>query len=161
MILSMRALLVAGCPCVVTAIAAAQPKPRPVGIIDGIVTDSNLIALGQANVSVLGSTLKVETGDDGRFRVLQVPAGEYILIVRRLGFHPASSVVEVRDNDVTRLTFTLERLIPTLDTTRIVEHYVSPRLTDYESRRRSSVGGQYITATDIARRGSAYLADHL
>ena len=66
-------------------------KKRPVvmaglGVIDGIVTATLLRPLGAADVSVVGVGARVVTEAGGRFRFLQVPAGQYLLVVRRIGF---------------------------------------------------------------------------
>ena len=154
-----RTLLAAVCLSLTVGRAAAQSKPPAAGIIDGLVTDTSLVALSQASVSMFGSTVKVETGADGRFRVLQVPAGDYIMIVKRVGFRPASSVIAVRDNEEARVTFSLERVPPELDTVRVTTRHMSGRLADFEERRKNNVGGQFLTQDDIERRHVAYATE--
>ena len=98
--------------------AHAQSRPAR-GVIDGVVTDTNLVSLADATVSILGSTFKVVTGANGKFTILEVPAGRYILMVRRLGFAPVSSTVQVDAGETLRASFALERLVTSLDTVKV------------------------------------------
>src|SRR5687767_1195550 len=45
------------------------------GTIEGSVTDTTLRPLTSAEVSIVGVGTRVTTSDNGRFRILQVPAG--------------------------------------------------------------------------------------
>src|SRR6478609_5534790 len=65
------------------------------GIIDGVVSDTGLVPLQAAFVSILGTNIRVGTGPNGRFRITQVPEGRYLVIVKRVGYRPASDVVDV------------------------------------------------------------------
>src|SRR5215212_5065978 len=78
---------------------AQPPAPRRVGTIDGIVSDTNLVPLQAAFVSVLGTKLRVGTGPNGRFRITKVPAGQYLVIVKRIGYRPTSAVIDVPATD--------------------------------------------------------------
>src|ERR1019366_8200334 len=78
--------------------AAAQATSRP-GVIDGVVTDSALAPRGDATVAFLGSALRVVTGPNGRFRVRDMKPGEYILLVRRIGFTATSVTVQLAAGD--------------------------------------------------------------
>ena len=82
---------------------------RSAGTIDGVVSDTNLVPLRGAFVSILGTKIRVGTGPNGRFRIVDVPAGQYLVIVRRGGYHPTSAVIEVPTTDTLRLSYTLTR----------------------------------------------------
>ncbi len=100
------------------------------------------------------------TGENGRFRMMQVPPGQYLLVVRRIGFAPTSGIIEVRDNDTLRLTYSLTRSNSVLDTLRVRERRVGIRMLGFEKRR--LVGqGQFITQDEIDRRGSREVSDYL
>jgi hypothetical protein len=91
----------------------AQTRPVP-GTIDGVVTDTSLLPLPDARASILGTSLQVVTGESGRFRILAVPPGHYILIVRRLGFTPTSASLQVAGGDTLRMSFALLRSMTAL-----------------------------------------------
>src|SRR5690242_17177513 len=88
---------------------AARGVPnRVLGTIDGIVSDTGLVPLQGAFVTVFGSNLRVGTGPNGRFRINKIPAGQYLLMVKRFGYRPASAVIQVPETDTLRLSYTLE-----------------------------------------------------
>jgi hypothetical protein len=144
----------------------AQDKEREtgklgaLGVIDGVVTDTILQPLGSADVSVVGAGARVVTGENGRFRMLQVPPGQYLLVVRRVGFSPTSGIIEVPAGDTLRLAYTLTRSGNMLDTVRVKERRVTLRMLEFEQRRVQGVG-QFITREDIERRGSLQTSDFL
>ncbi len=146
---------------------AAQEAEKPralsqagIGTIDGVVTDTLLTPLGAADVSVVGVGARVVTSENGRFRILQVPAGQYLLVVRRIGFAPTSGIIEVPANDTLRLSYILARTTNLLDTIRVRETRVSMRMLEFENRRRQGQG-QYVTQEDIDRRGSLQTSDFM
>ena len=116
------------------------------GVIDGIVTDSAVAPLGDVTVSILGSSIRVVTGSDGRFRVRDLTPGSYTLIARRIGFEAGALRVDLSPSDTIRSSFALQRLATALDTIRV--H--SRDLTGFAWRRSLNVG-QFITAADIER----------
>lgn len=145
------------------AAQGATRKPTPmagIGVIDGIVTDTLLRPLGAADVSVVGVGARVVTEESGRFRFLQVPAGQYLLVVRRIGFAPTSGIIEVPASDTLRLSYTLARTTNLLDTIKVKETRISMRMLEFEQRRRAGIG-QFITQEQIEKRGSMQTADYL
>jgi hypothetical protein len=129
-------------------------------VIDGVVTDTLLQPLGAADVSVVGIGARVVTGENGRFRMLQVPAGQYLLVVRRIGFAPTSGIIEVAPADTLRLAYTLLRSANLIDTVRIRDRRITMRMLDFERRRQEGVG-QFVTQEEIERRGSLQTSDFL
>jgi len=129
-------------------------------VIDGTVTDTLLLPLGAADVSVVGIGARVVTGDNGRFRMLQVPAGQYLLVVRRIGYAPTSGIIDVRPSDTLRLAYTLVRSANLMDTVRVTGRRVTMRMRDFEKRRLEGVG-QFVTQEEIERRGSLQTSDFL
>ncbi len=142
---------------------AAQEAVRQVslyGVVDGVVTDTLLRPLGAADVSVVGIGARVVTSENGRFRLLQVPPGQYLLVVRRIGFAPTSGIVEVPADDTLRLAYALIRSGNMLDTVRVKERRVTMRMLEFETRRRQAQG-QFVTQEEIERRGSLQASDYL
>ncbi|MFN5581022.1 carboxypeptidase regulatory-like domain-containing protein [Gemmatimonas sp.] len=130
------------------------------GVIDGVVTDTLDQPLTSAEVAVVGTTARVVTGENGRFRMLQVPPGQYLLVVRRIGFAPASGIIEVPAADTLRLAYTLTRSSAMLDTVKTFERRVSLRMVEFEQRRAQGAG-QFVTREEIERRGSLQVYDFL
>lgn len=129
-------------------------------VLDGVVTDTLLRPLGSADVSVIGTGARVVTGENGRFRMLQVPPGQYLLVVRRIGYAPTSGIIDVPERDTLRLAYTLVRSNNLLDTVRVRGSRITMRMLDFE-RRRQQGQGQFITQEEIERRGSIQTSDFL
>lgn len=147
-----------GLPGAAPAPVSRQPA-RPPGVIDGTVTDSALRPLGMAEVSILRTPLRLLTNQQGRFRITDVAAGQYILIVRRIGFRPVSQLIEVQETDTLHLAYELDPLPRNLlDTVRVVAERTSRDLQEFESRRLRGVG-QFLSREQITRRGSVELVD--
>jgi hypothetical protein len=157
--ISLSLLVAALCLTVVPGVKAqgnpvfANGRPdstliRRFGVIDGVVSDTNLAPLHAAFVSIVGTKIRVGTGPNGRFRIVDVPAGQYLLVVRRVGFHPASSTIELAPHDTLRLSYMLEpapaaELAPVVVTAAVQ----SKRMRDFDARRKFGVG---IFLTDSA-----------
>ena len=128
------------------------------GTIDGIVADSNLVPIHAAFVSVLGTNIRVGTGPNGRFRITKVPAGQYLVIVKRVGYHPTSSVVDVPAADTARLAYTLNQLSQTLEGVVVTEKSLSVRMMEFEQRRKAGTG-QFMTQEEIEKRNSVFTTE--
>lgn len=162
-------LLLAALPAAGQQSSTGLPRPSqlarlpatPAGVIDGAVTDTALAPLAMVEVSVLRTSLRLFTSRGGRFRISDVAAGHYIVIVRRIGFRPISQLVEVRENDTLHLVYELEPLPKNLlDTVRIIAERTSRDLQEFEVRRIQGVG-EFLTREQVARRGSVELVDLL
>ncbi|HTI63376.1 MAG TPA: carboxypeptidase-like regulatory domain-containing protein [Gemmatimonadaceae bacterium] len=140
------------------ATAGAQAAPR--GTLDGLVTDSSLAPLGGAAAWLLGTKLEISTGDNGRFRITNIPAGTYVVVVRRLGYAPLSSAVSIAAGDTTRASFTLLPREVTLGPVVVTSAAGIGPLAEFESRRTLGLG-QYMTQDDIRRLNMARTSDLL
>jgi hypothetical protein len=134
-----------------------RETPKP-GMIDGIVTDTNMVSLGDATASIMGSSIQVVTGANGRFRILALPAGQYILVVRRLGYAPTSTALNVTGGDTLHLSFALEKIATALDTVVVAAKQTSWRAAEFEERRKLGFG-QFISQADIEKRNALYVGD--
>lgn len=130
------------------------------GVIDGLVSDTLLNPMNVADVTVVGTGARVTTGANGRFLFQKVPPGQYLLVVRRIGYAPASGMVEVKPSDTLRLTYTLSRSILAMDTIRVNERRVSLRMLEFEARARAGFG-QYMNQETIDKRPSLQAMDLL
>jgi hypothetical protein len=152
-----RAPIVASLIAACVLPASAQSRPAA-GAIDGVVTDTDLVSLADATASILGSSVQVVTGANGRFRILALPAGQYILVVRRLGYAPSSTVLQVAGGDTLRMSFALERIMTALDTVTVTAKRYSMRMTEFEGRRKAGFG-QFMTQGEIEKRNGVYVSD--
>jgi hypothetical protein len=135
------------------------PVSRPLGTIDGIVTDTSLAPLQAAFVSILGTKIRVGTGPSGRFRITKIPVGQYLVIVKRVGYRPTSAVVDVSEADTLRLAYSLERVnSTTLETVVVTEKAPSARMLEFESRRKLGLG-EFMTNEEIAQRNSVFATE--
>jgi hypothetical protein len=153
-------LLIAALPVGAGAFPVRAQSRLATGAVDGVVTDTNLVSLAGASVSILGSGIRVVTGDNGRFRILRLPAGQYIVVAHRLGYVPASTVLQVVEGDTLRTAFVLERIVTSLDTVVVVAKRHLMRMGEFEARRALGIG-HFVTQGDIEQRNSAYVADLL
>ena len=135
-------------------------RTRSFGTIDGIVSDTNLVPLHAAFVSILGTPIRVGTGPNGRFRILRVPAGEYLLVVKRVGYRPVSSVVDVAASDTLRVSYTLDQApaVTTLGPVVVSEPSNSERLAGFDSRRKLGVG-EFLTLDQINKANTVYTTE--
>jgi hypothetical protein len=130
------------------------------GVIDGLVTDSLLSPLQGATVQIVRTEVRVGTGPNGRFRMTDVPAGQYLVIARRVGFRPTSGIVEVAAGDTLRLSYALERLPTSLEAVVVTEQRLSLRMAEFELRRKAGEG-EFLTEAQISRRASIDTRDLL
>ncbi len=132
------------------------------GTVDGVVSDTALVPLGDATISLLGSDVRVVTAANGRFKLTQLPTGNYVVFVRRLGYRLVSATIQVAEADTLRVSFALEPAAQTLTASIITARSESPRLAEFEERREFAAkfgGGQFMTADEIDKRNTAYATE--
>jgi len=117
---------------------AAPPAAR--GAITGTVTDTSLRPIAGADVMVVGTSSRLTADADGRFNILEVPPGEFLVWVRRLGDRPVSSVVHVEPGDTLRLAYILESALTELNPVVVTEKLRSPKMAEFDQRRRAGFG---------------------
>lgn len=141
------------------AAPATAAASRPLGTIDGIVSDTGLAPLQGAFITVFGSNLRVGTGPNGRFRITKIPVGQYLLMVKRVGYRPASAIIQVSETDTLRLSYTLEPVPPEqLNAVVVTEKAPSVRMSEFEQRRKLGQG-EFMTADDIKARNSVFATE--
>ncbi|MDB4873696.1 MAG: hypothetical protein JWM41_142 [Gemmatimonadetes bacterium] len=131
---------------------------RVFGTIDGIVSDTNLVPIHAAFVSILSTKIRVGTGPNGRFRITNVPPGQYLVIVKRVGFSPTSGVVEVPKSDTLRLSYTLTPAVQTLGAVVVTEKALSTKMREFEARRRLGQG-QFLGSEEIDKANTVFATE--
>lgn len=139
------------------SLAKAQ-GPR-LAVIDGTITDTALAVIVGAQVSVLGSHVQVTTGSNGRFRIVALPLGTRVLMVRRLGFEAIAYPVRLETPDTLRLSIALNPVAQTLDT-MVVSSPTNGDMGGFEERHKLGVG-HFLTESDIEAKRATWVADLL
>jgi len=113
-----------------------------------VVRDSTGQAIDGAQISLVGLNRSATTNYRGEFRLDRLPAGLLTVSVRRLGFEPLSDTLRIADGARVDREFGLVEAVVKLDTvvTTVPERkYISPNLRDFEERRKTNVGGYFIS----------------
>lgn len=130
------------------------------GAILGTVTDSALVPLADANVEVVGAGAKVQTDARGRFVISDVPPGEFLFYVRKLGYKAVTNLVHVERGDTLRLAFTVEPTVTALEAVTVTEVSASPRMREFAERRKAGFG-EFMDKGEMARLNFVHLEDYL
>ncbi|HEU4589117.1 MAG TPA: DUF2012 domain-containing protein, partial [Gemmatimonadales bacterium] len=89
--------------------------PQPAGSIEGTVVDGGTNQpLSDVYVILDGTRHSAETGADGRFRIADVPVGNYTLVARRIGYAPSRVAVTVADSQVVTVAIRMEQAVTRL-----------------------------------------------
>lgn len=144
----------------VAAPLSAQ-TPRATAVILGTVADTALRPVAGANVSFVGTPLRVTVDSSGRFQINHIPAGRFVMIARNIGYRPATSLVDIRDGDTLRLAFALEpATAQELATVVVTERQLSTRLKEFDERRRLGFG-EFFTRADLEKINAVGIVDVL
>jgi hypothetical protein len=136
----------------------AGPSPRVFGTIDGVVSDTNLVPLHAAFVTIVGTPIRLGTGPNGRFRITKLQAGQYLVIVKRVGYRPTSAIVHVPADDTLRLAYTLAPIATELAPVIVSERPFSLRMSEFAARRRAGFG-EFMTQEEIETRNPVYATE--
>lgn len=140
--------------------ASAQPARQASAVITGIVSDTALRPIAGADVNFAGTNVRASTDSLGRFQVVHVPHGKFVLMVRGIGFRPATEAIEVADNDTLRLAFALNPVSQELAVMLVTERGVSQKLKEFDERRRLGFG-EFLTLADIEKINAVGIVDIL
>ncbi|MFL5574378.1 MAG: SusC/RagA family TonB-linked outer membrane protein [Gemmatimonadaceae bacterium] len=115
------AAAVRGTPWAVLVNAAGQvavvpAERRVLATISGRVTDRvNGGGIANATVSLEGTRFGATADDEGRYRIVNVPAGAYTLLARRIGYARARQAVTVSESGTVVADVALDPSVNTLD----------------------------------------------
>src|SRR3982751_3672555 len=112
-----RRFSVAVVTTVLAALAAASPlAAQGTGVIEGRVTAvGSSRALGDVQVSVMGTTLGARTDDAGRFRIANVPAGPQRVRAQRIGYTSTTGATTVAAGQTATVELTLREAALSLE----------------------------------------------
>ncbi|MEO7217724.1 MAG: TonB family protein, partial [Gemmatimonadaceae bacterium] len=133
------------------------------GKIVGTVRDATGAGIVGAQITIAGSEIHAASDTAGQFVLARVPAGATTLLVRRLGFAPASvTVIVVRDSTVHTSVIISEVSLGLAPV--VVRAERPPSYTGYMAgfyKRRDEGFGHFITGDEIEQRNPGRLTDML
>lgn len=146
-------------------VAAAPPEAARLhsrmAAIEGRAIDSSGAPLFGVEVQLLDAPLSARTDSSGRYRLASVVPGLHVVSARKLGFEPASLVVEVAASGIARADFTMTaaRVVSLAPIT--VRSTSSGGLTAPAAfhERMSSGQGKFLTDSDLVRLHPRLLSD--
>lgn len=147
-----------------TEVRAQSPTPGtgPSGTITGVIGDSVNMGIVGATVSIAGAPGVTVTATDGAFRLAAVPAGDQMVVARRIGFRPESVTVKVVPDSVLavdlRLRSTVQQVAQVVITSSRVRY--TGRMRGFNERRDRGIG-RFFTAADIDKRKPRVVTDLL
>jgi Carboxypeptidase regulatory-like domain/TonB-dependent Receptor Plug Domain len=130
------------------------------GVILGTATDSSLRPVGDVDVTIVRPAAHLLSDTDGRFIFTNVPTGEILIALRKIGYRPILAGVMVPAGDTLRLAFIMETSPVTLAAVVVTERAISSRLRDFEERRRNGAG-QFFNQSEIEARNVFSTSDLL
>ncbi|MEO7043046.1 MAG: TonB family protein, partial [Gemmatimonadaceae bacterium] len=133
------------------------------GKIVGAVRDATGAGIVGAQISVAGTELRAESDTAGQFVLASVPSGATTLLVRRLGFAPATVTVVALSDSTVHTSVVISEVTHGLAPV-VVRAERSVRYTGYMAgfnERRDHGFGHFITGDEIEERNPGRLSDML
>ena len=110
-----RQLLGSAAAILLLAGVVAEPVQAQRGTVAGQVTDKSNQPVSGASVIIIGTSLQGRTTREGRFTLTNVPAGQYQVQVRLIGYATATSPVTVAAGQTATADFVLTAAAVPLD----------------------------------------------
>lgn len=137
----------------------ASPAPSIVGsaALTGIVRDGAGSGVAGAEVRVLSTAAFAQTNDRGEYLLSGLPAGTQEVEIRQLGYAVIRRPVELRNAIRMRHDVRLDRVV-SLDSIKVNARRSSV-YAEFETRRRESIDGKFLTEADIVRVQPKFTSD--
>ncbi|MEO7103361.1 MAG: carboxypeptidase-like regulatory domain-containing protein [Gemmatimonadaceae bacterium] len=129
-------------------------------VITGKVTNAGGVAVSGARVSVQGNPASTETGADGRFTLPGVLPGTQSVLVRRVGYSPVETPMNVTTGAPNDMTVRLGTYTATLSTVDVKAKSDPLEATGF-ARRKKMGFGRYLDMDQIAASHPTYTSDIL
>lgn len=142
-------------------VAGAQGIDIGTGGVNGLVRDSAGVPIGGALVAVAGTTLTVETDEQGQFRLAKVSPGELSLRIKRLGFMPDTVRVAILAGQTASVNIVLTRAPVALSSVVVTGRREATGQLAGFYRRMSQGVGRFLTREQIEHRNASSMTDLL
>ena len=139
--------------CLAVGIPAPLPALRAQGAVavsramikGNVIDDADDRPISGATVSIESLRMSMVTDSSGTFRLIRVPAGRHLIIVKRLGFSPLSSVINVGPTDTLDFDFALVKQATNLPEVAVkTTAPVTGKLAEFDERSKTGMG-RFIT----------------
>jgi hypothetical protein len=148
---SSTALLVAAGLWFLPHLNAQSTSATSAGALTGQVLGDSATPLAQARIRVIGATTLAISGADGRFTFGDIPAGNQVLEIRRLGYVAFTQWIKIVPGETLNLQVTLDLVPVALKPVEVKgEAVLWPAMEGFEERR-AHAGGHFFNRTEIAR----------
>ncbi|MDO8595076.1 MAG: carboxypeptidase regulatory-like domain-containing protein, partial [Sulfuricaulis sp.] len=142
--------------------SAEHPPRSGRAVLEGRVVDVDGAAVAGAQVTVVGTVKLTIANEDGTFTLDGLPSGTNEVVARKIGFTPASEIVELTTRVPQRVRLTLNRALAQTLETVTVRAPMAERLRriGFDDRRRMGLG-RFMDAEQIERRQPMHVTDIL
>jgi hypothetical protein len=128
-----------------------------------VMRDSAGHQLAAAEVVMPDLNRRATTNWSGEFKLGQLPAGRYAIVIRHVGFAPLTGTVDIAPGANVDREFVLSEVPAKLDEVQIKapeRKYISPGLQEFEERRKAGFG-HFIDEAEMRRSNERRLIDVL
>jgi hypothetical protein len=130
---------------------SARRDSLPATLI-GRVVDSASAGVSGAEIGLINSNrLRAVTNDSGQFRIRGLPSGAVIIVVRRLGYQPATFTAVLKPGKVSRANFPLAVIATQLPAVNVADTAPTSHWLDRFETRKATRPGTFFTRADIVR----------
>jgi hypothetical protein len=129
-------------------------------VITGKVTNAGGVPVSGARVSVQGSGASAATGTDGRFTLTGVMPGTQSILVRRVGYSPTETPLDVTSLHTNDVTVRLGAYTPVLSSVDVQAKSDPLESTGFERRKKMGMG-KYMDLEQIQKSNPTYTSDIL
>jgi hypothetical protein len=138
-------------------LASTELASQARGTVTGTVTAANNMAIQQARVRLVGTTLAAFTQSDGTFLVTQVPAGAQTIEITMIGYAPKTTAIVIVAGETLNVMLALEPL--PLETVTVSAN-VFAGMGGFEERKARG-SGRYFTREEIVQMQARQFTDVL
>jgi carboxypeptidase family protein len=119
-------------------------------VVTGQVLDTIAMPVANAQVSVEGAASITTTNARGEFVLDSLPGGTQALVVRRVGFAPGRTIVDIAGGAPARVALRLERAVPRLNPVVVTAQAEVLSKVGFEERQKRGMGA-FLGPEDIQR----------
>ncbi|MEP6495865.1 MAG: carboxypeptidase regulatory-like domain-containing protein [bacterium] len=146
-----------------SAQAAAAPLPRYRYRLLGVYDPVSGEPIEGAEVLDMLTRTSAQTSKTGTVTLVFLPDGGSVIRIRKVGYQPITMPVAISPDDTVPVTVTLTTsatTLPTVVTKDSAPRYLSPRLREFDERRKQGFG-QFITDDELRKRDASKMTDVL